>query len=154
MKLESLDHYSIRAADVSAVQNFYGSLLGLVPGSRPQFPFPGVWLYRADGQGLPVGGSVVHVIGTAGDSGLTDFLGDKSGATEGEAAGTGQLDHIAFRASGLADMLALLRGRGLPFKERRVPGMDLHLLFLIDPCGLTVELNYTSAEDLAAATVA
>jgi catechol 2,3-dioxygenase-like lactoylglutathione lyase family enzyme len=151
MNIERLDHYSVRTDQVPTVIDFYRSLLGLVPGSRPEFPFPGAWLYRADAQGQPSGGSVVHVIGTAEKSGLSDFLGEKSDRPE---AGTGSLDHIAFRASGLAAMVALLRAQGTPFQQRRVPGMDLFLVFLKDPCGVTIELNYTSAEDLAAAGAA
>lgn len=151
MDIERLDHYSVRTDHVPTVVDFYRSFLGLVPGPRPEFPFPGAWLYRADAQGQHSGGSVVHVIGTGGKSGLTDFLGDKPQLPE---AGTGSLDHIAFRASGLAAMVALLHERGTPFRQRRVPGMDLHLVFLTDPCGVTIELNYTSAEDLAAAGAA
>lgn len=150
MSIERLEHYSVRTADVAAVIDFYGAVLGLVPGPRPDFPFPGAWLYRADAAQRTTGYSVVHVIGTGIEQagGLDDFLGAKHGRAH---EGTGLLDHIAFRASGIAAMYALLKDRGLAFRERRVPGLDLHLLFLEDPSGVTIELNYTSEADLAAA---
>lgn len=48
-------------------------------------------------------------------------------------------------------MYQVLEQNGVPFRERRVPGMPLHLLFVEDPNGVTVELNYTSGTDIAAA---
>ena len=152
MPIESLDHYSVRTRDVTGVVDFYASTLGLVCGPRPSFAFSGAWLYRTDQERKPTGSSVVHVIGTSTEqtSGLNDFLGDK-GANAGQD--TGPLDHIAFRASNIAAMYQILEKKGLEFRERRVPGMALHLLFVEDPSGVTLELNYTSDADLAAADI-
>ena len=151
MPITQLDHYSTRSTDVPACITFYGKALGFVPGPRPNFPFPGAWLYRADAQGTPTGEALVHLIGVDPDdaAGLSAYLGDKAQAQP--QMGTGALDHIAFQADGLAAMYANLQANGMPFRERRVPGMALHQLFLQDPCGVTLELNYSAAADLAAA---
>jgi hypothetical protein len=38
-----------------------------------------------------------------------------------------------------------LGARGIPFRERRVPGMALDQIFLEDPNGVTIELNFPAA---------
>jgi 4-hydroxyphenylpyruvate dioxygenase-like putative hemolysin len=56
------------------------------------------------------------------------------------------VDHIAFRATGLRDMIAHLRSRGVDFKQRRVDDQGLYQLFMFDPNGIKIELNYANAE--------
>ena len=75
MPLNRLDHYSIRTTHLAETQRFYTDVLGLEVGPRPNFPFPGVWLYHG-------GVAVVHVVGIDPNdpSGLQDYLGDKAGA--------------------------------------------------------------------------
>src|SRR4051812_1688227 len=84
MSINRLDHVSIRTHDLDATHNFYADVLGLSVGPRPNFPFPGVWLYQ-DQQ------AVVHVIGVDPNdsSGLADYLGDRKGD---DAGGSGNFD--------------------------------------------------------------
>jgi len=84
----------------------------------------------------------VHVIGVdpKDSSGLTDYLGGRGG---GEA-GSGNFDHIAFAANDLAGMRRHFSACGVKFNERDVPGLPLHQIFLTDPNGLTVELNFAT----------
>jgi hypothetical protein len=56
------------------------------------------------------------------------------------------LDHIAFSATGLAAMLAHSRQDGLPHRERTVPSLGTHQVFLEDPSQATLELNYPANE--------
>jgi hypothetical protein len=67
-------------------------------------------------------------------------LGGDSGA------GTGAIDHIAFRAKGLKQTMAHLRRRKIEFNERRANGQALYQLFMYDPNGIKVELNFDAAE--------
>ena len=46
-------------------------------------------------------------------------------------------------------MLLHLKTLGVPYRERTTPSIGLHQLFLDDPCGLVVELNYPAAEKAA-----
>jgi catechol 2,3-dioxygenase-like lactoylglutathione lyase family enzyme len=119
MPVETLDHYTINTADVDASVSFYVEVLGLRLGERPPFTFPGAWLYCGESP-------VVHLVG-----------GDHH-----EIAGTGSIDHVAFRASGIADYTARLEERGIRFRQREVPGMPLQQVFLEDPDGVTIELNF------------
>jgi hypothetical protein len=56
------------------------------------------------------------------------------------------MDHIAFRATGLEPMLQHLRDAGIAFTQRRANGQALFQLFLFDPNGIKIELNYAAAE--------
>jgi catechol 2,3-dioxygenase-like lactoylglutathione lyase family enzyme len=67
-------------------------------------------------------------------------------------SGTGALDHIAFRATGLREMMDHLRKEGVPFSQRRANGQALYQLFFYDPNGIKIELNYAAEEALGIAT--
>ena len=58
------------------------------------------------------------------------YLGRTS---QGGASGTGAIDHIAFRATGLREMLEHLRAEKVPFTQRRANGQALFQLFFYDP---------------------
>ncbi len=119
MPLTALDHYTIRTSDLDRSVRFYAEILGLESGARPPFRFPGAWLY-CDGR------PVVHL------------------AQRGQKAGgeTGAIDHLAFRADGLADFTRHLAERGVAFDESDVPGLGLHQVFLRDPDGVRIEVNF------------
>jgi catechol 2,3-dioxygenase-like lactoylglutathione lyase family enzyme len=149
MQIQTLDHYSIRTRDVAESVRFYETALNMVSGPRPPFRFPGAWLYPADADGNPQGHSLVHIVGIdpKDSTGLSDYLGTKEAQ---EGGGTGKLDHVAFRAAGLEKTYVALRTHGIPFRERRVPEMALHQVFIEDPNGVTIELNYGAQEDISA----
>jgi catechol 2,3-dioxygenase-like lactoylglutathione lyase family enzyme len=118
-----MNHFTILTADVPVTVEFYADLLGLTPGPRPPFVFPGAWLY-AGGQ------PILHVIGGRPPSELR----------------AGVIDHMAFTASGLAATLATLRARGLEHDCRRLPGNGTWQLFFHDPNGARVELDFAAEE--------
>jgi catechol 2,3-dioxygenase-like lactoylglutathione lyase family enzyme len=142
----SLNHVSIRTLDLEATRNFYETVLGLTVGPRPEFPFPGLWMYRGDHGDMA--NAVVHVIGMDPNDpqGLKNYLGDRDPSS---LHGTGAVDHVAFFATGLAGMREHLRRIGVSPRERTVPNVGLHQLFLDDPNGLVIELNYPAAEQSA-----
>ena len=47
-------------------------------------------------------------------------------------------------------MLARLRKKNVAYRERAVPDLGLHQLFLDDPSGVVIELNYPANEKAAA----
>ncbi|MBW0168933.1 MAG: VOC family protein [Hydrogenophaga sp.] len=142
----SLNHFSIRTTDLAATRAFYVDLLGLQEGPRPEFPFPGYWLYQGPKEAFA--NAAVHVIGIDPNdrSGLEGYLGERN---EASLKGSGAVDHVAFFATDLAGMLQRLRAAGVEPRERTVPGVGLHQLFLDDPSGVVVELNYPVAEKQA-----
>jgi catechol 2,3-dioxygenase-like lactoylglutathione lyase family enzyme len=143
----SLNHFSIRTTDIDATRVFYETVLGLTVGPRPPFPFPGLWMYNGDHAN--VANAMVHVIGIDKNDpeGLKQYLGDRE---ESSLQGSGALDHIALTATGLAAMEAHLKRLGVSYRERSVPVLGLHQLFLDDPSGLVIELNYPASEKTGA----
>ena len=142
----SLNHFSIRTVALDACERFYCGLLGLTKGPRPPFPFPGLWLYAGD-TGV-YANAVVHIIGIDRNDpeGLKKYLGDRD---ESSLAGSGAVDHVAFFATGLAQTLARLREHGIEGRERTVPVLGLHQVFVDDPNGVVVELNFPAEEKAA-----
>ena len=142
----TLNHYSIRTVDLHACERFYCDLLGLKVGPRPPFPFPGLWLYAGDT--AVWANAAVHIIGIDRNdpAGLKAYLGDRD---EAALHGSGCVDHVAFFATGLRETLAKLRDRGLDGRERAVPLLNLHQVFVDDPNGVVVELNFPAAEKAA-----
>lgn len=139
----SLNHFSIRTPDLAACERFYCDALGLVVGPRPPFDFPGLWLYAGDtGQWA---NAVVHIIGIDRNNpaGLQQYLGERDAAS---LQGSGAVDHVAFFTTGLAETLARLQRLGLPSRERTVPALGLHQVFVDDPNGIVVELNFPAHE--------
>ncbi len=108
--------------------------MGFEVGPRPAFKFPGVWLYQG-------GIAVVHVVGIDPNdpAGLVEYLGDKGMDAE---PGTGTIDHVAFLCDGMDTMRAHFQAKGVEFRERQVPSLSLTQLFLEDPNGVTLELNF------------
>ena len=53
---------------------------------------------------------------------------------------------MAFRATGLLQMLAGLDEKGISYTKRQVDEQGLFQIFLLDPNGVKIELNYAAVE--------
>ena len=137
MPLSHLEHFLIQSADLEATREWYIRVLGLSEGPHPDFGVPVHWLYLG-------GRDVLHLTtgGPGASANRKRYLGQESEATQG----SGVIDHVAFRATGLLDMIAHLERLGIAFKERQVDAQGLYQLFLFDPNGVKVELNFAAAE--------
>jgi catechol 2,3-dioxygenase-like lactoylglutathione lyase family enzyme len=51
----TLDHFNIRTRNLADTVRFYEEVLGLEKGARPNFAFPGAWMYSE-------GKAVVHLV--------------------------------------------------------------------------------------------
>jgi catechol 2,3-dioxygenase-like lactoylglutathione lyase family enzyme len=136
-----LTHYSVRAKDLGASTAFYTKALGLCVGPRPPFGFPGVWLYPARDEIRSEQGCV-HLIGDGDAAARDGYLGPRPNA---EASATGALDHIAFLAEDWPACRERLDALGVPFTERLIPVLGVRQVFLADPDGVVIELNYDVA---------
>jgi catechol 2,3-dioxygenase-like lactoylglutathione lyase family enzyme len=123
MPATSMNHFTILTDDVDATVGFYGDLLGLRAGPRPDFNFPGAWLYANDAP-------ILHIIG---------------GRPRAELR-AGVIDHMAFTGRDLPAMLEALKARGIEHTCRRQVGSGTWQVFFFDPNGARVELDFDSAE--------
>ena len=142
MLINSLDHCAIRTTKLQETRDFFVGILGLEDGERPDFPFPGAWLYTDST-------AVIHLIGVDPDdpSGLQRYVG---GEISTEALqGSGAFDHIAFRANDPSVLTERLKQAGYEYRERQVPNMNLFQIFVEDPNGITIELNYWGENESA-----
>ena len=126
MPIARMDHFTIVTKDAQATAKFYGDMLGFTPGPRPNFMFPGVWLYSG-------GKPILHVI-------------QKPEIPEG----SGVLDHMAFWGTNLGEYIGKLKAKNLKYELRRLPengpGAGVWQLFFMDPNGARVEIDLPASE--------
>jgi catechol 2,3-dioxygenase-like lactoylglutathione lyase family enzyme len=136
--LSHIEHLLIAADDIDATRDWYARVLGMKSGPHPDFGFPVHWMYLG-------GVDVVHIGPSAknADDIQKQYLGRTSQKSE---QGTGAIDHIAFRATGLLPMIQHLKAEGIQFSQRRANGQALFQLFFYDPNGIKIELNYAADE--------
>lgn len=60
MQVRRIDHVNIQTTQVEKMVAWYRDVLGMRTGPRPDFPFPGAWLYAGDR-------AVIHLVGQRGD---------------------------------------------------------------------------------------
>jgi catechol 2,3-dioxygenase-like lactoylglutathione lyase family enzyme len=119
MTIEYLDHININTKKLDECINFYGEIIGLENGFRPDIPIPGAWMY--------VGGRpVVHIM-------------EMDGGRDGD---TGPIDHVAFKCTGLADYKKRIEDAGMKWDHNVIAEMGVTQLYVDDPDGVKVELNF------------
>jgi catechol 2,3-dioxygenase-like lactoylglutathione lyase family enzyme len=137
MPITGLDHYLLIAKDMERTKDFYCSVLGFQIMPRPDFPFPGYW--------LGVNGKIqVHMAPAGIANSELYYLGSLKGAA---TTNSGVVDHVAFVASDPHAFVEHLRKLGVPARPRSLPDVKLYQLFIKDPDGLTIELNFFGVTD-------
>ena len=119
----SINHIQLVAEKDLVIQlrDFYCDVVGLTEGFRPVFERFGFWLYIEDKD-------VLHLI--------TPKEGD------GRSLQKSSFDHIAFKTTNYQGVLQKLKTLNILFEEKPIPGMTAHQIFLRDPAGNRVELNF------------
>jgi catechol 2,3-dioxygenase-like lactoylglutathione lyase family enzyme len=132
MPLTQLEHYLVLTQDIDATRDFYVNVLGLQNGFRPPLGFPGHWVYIG---ATPVIHIAEWVTYTARQRGKNAFV-------TSPAEGTGPVDHIAFGAEDYAGTLARIRSHGVAVRENNNPTNIVRQLFIFDPNGVQIEINF------------
>jgi catechol 2,3-dioxygenase-like lactoylglutathione lyase family enzyme len=125
MEIQRLEHININVADLDASVAFYRDVIGLEQGIRPNFKNKGAWLYAGE---IPI----VHLT---------------YGRCEAQV-GSGTFDHFALRAHGSEAFIDNLKKKNVDFDERRVPDQRIHQIFIKDPDGIIVEINFDNEMDV------
>lgn len=121
MTVLRIDHINVSGAPdlIARCRAFYVDVLGLTEGHRPPFRSRGFWLYAGNAP-------VVH---------LTERTG-------GGAAHAGPFAHYAFACESLDEVTAKLKEHAIEFTVDHVPLTKQTQLFLHDPAGVPLELNF------------
>jgi catechol 2,3-dioxygenase-like lactoylglutathione lyase family enzyme len=127
MAVQGMNHFTVLTDDVDATVRFYAEFLGLRAGPRPDFDFPGAWLYASE---TPI----LHLIG---------------GRKKGELR-AGVIDHMAFTGQNLPATLKALKARGVEHTCRRQVSSGTWQVFFHDPNGAKVELDFDAGESATA----
>ena len=119
----SINHIQLVAEKdlVLKLKDFYCNVVGLTEGFRPAFERLGFWLYIGDKD-------VLHLI--------TPKEGD------GRSPQKSSFDHVAFKTDHYQEVIQNGRRLNIPFDEKPIPGISSHQIFLKDPAGNRVELNF------------
>lgn len=126
--MPGLDHVNLQTTRLAETVAFYRDVIGLEARDPPALdPKLIQWMHDENGHGI------LH-ISTVGS--LT------VGSSGNGAGGTGAVHHVALDCAGHDAMVAALEGRGLPYRLNHVAPIDLKQIFVHDPNGVLLELNY------------
>lgn len=114
-----LDHFNLAPQDLEGMKDFLCRVLGLEVGDRPNFNFPGYWLY---GGGNPI----IH-------------LNSRMHANEPT---TGVIDHLAFLGDDHDAMVETLEREGLSYKTNLIEDTGVRQLFFYGPEGVKIEVAF------------
>jgi catechol 2,3-dioxygenase-like lactoylglutathione lyase family enzyme len=115
---------NLRTTRLEEMVAWYGEVLGMRPGWRPDFRFPGAWLYIGDL-------AAVHLVAVD---------------EEPPAPAALKMEHFALTATGLGDLLATLKARGEPARLLRIEGAGIIQVNVHDPDGNHIHVDFSTAE--------
>ena len=114
-----LDHINIETTDLAASVRFYEGFLGLTRGWRPDFGVDGAWMYVGEQP-------IIHLV-------VRERVFPPP---------TGPIHHVALLATGLEATKAKLEAHGMPYDVTVVPDVNVAQIFVEDPNGVRLELNF------------
>lgn len=125
MPVSDINHYNLRIPkeNMEALCLFYTSVIGLTVGHRPLKSF-GYWLYAGEK-------SLLH---------LSLALPDEHREFDKKNA----IDHVAFSCTDLNDFKRRLAENGISYKQNEILETGQIQLFLHDPMGNKIELNFSN----------
>ena len=123
LQLNRLEHVNVRTANLDRMVDWYETILGLAAGPRPDFGFPGAWLYLGEHP-------IVHLVGRA------------AAPANAEPA----IEHFAISATGLRPFLERLGAHGIDHSVDPVPGYPLVQVNLHDCDGNHIHVDFESGE--------
>ncbi|MEM7683248.1 MAG: VOC family protein [Paracoccaceae bacterium] len=129
LNIRKLDHVNVRTSRLDEMVAWYGEILDMHPGPRPDFPFPGAWLYCGED-------AAIHLIGVD--------------VEPGSDPNDLKLEHFALSATGMAALVERAKSAGERFDVRKVPDFPIAQVNLWDPDGNHIHIDFTAEEAEAA----
>lgn len=124
MKVLGINHINIVLTEEQLTQEiaFYDQVLGLKPGYRAASTRNGAWLYSAYN---PV--AVIHLSVIGADQ---------------DVSGENHFHHVAFTCADVKASLQGLIDNNIPYRLEQRNAPEMTQLFIVDPVGIRVELNF------------
>ena len=122
MRIEQLNHVNIRTTQLDVMVDWYTNFLGLSSGARPNFPFPGAWMYAGDT-------AIVHLVGIEG----TPAVGAEVKL---------KLEHFSLTGTGGAEFEAKLRTEDIKYRRADIPEFNIYLINIWDPDGNHIHVDF------------
>jgi catechol 2,3-dioxygenase-like lactoylglutathione lyase family enzyme len=133
MRIERLDHVNIHTDRLDETVRFYEEVMGLKKGLAPGLdPDMTAWMFDETGRALIHLGKAGSILGEA----KTDS------AAPHEPPGSGAVHHVAFNCQDYDSMIARLERLKVRHVTNTVPPVDLKQIFIHDPNGVMLELNF------------
>lgn len=116
----SLDHFTINTSSLDETVRFFQDVLQLEnrPSDRPNFGFPGAWLWLGDR-------AVVHLI----------QVDEQPGPVRGS------FDHVAFRSDDFDGLVARLGALDITHRVSEQPDLGMRQVFFREPNGVRIEVS-------------
>lgn len=124
MNISRLDHVNLRTDKLEEMITWYEEILGFEKGPRPNFAFPGAWMYRC-------GSPLVHLVEVAGPLPSHDNLA---------------LEHAAFTSSGLAKFVEHLSEKSIYFEKAVIEDFGIIQINVWDPQGNHLHIDFSMDE--------
>ena len=123
--IKRLDHVNLRTTALDGMIAWYGEVLGMKPGPRPGFSFPGAWLYAGERP-------VIHLVGV-----------DTPRGAEPDQL---RLEHFALAGDGLKALIDRLESAGEKFRLNRIADFGIIQVNIWDPDGNHIHVDFDAAE--------
>ena len=129
MRVNALDHVNIIVADLDAAARFYTEMLSLErrDGPPPLTRDNAAWMCDAEGR------PIIH---------LNSLDCPRVYDRDLSPRPTGALHHVALNCTGHDEMLSRVKERGLQHDTHYYPSVGLRQIFLFDPHGVLLEMNF------------
>jgi len=123
----NLDHVNLRTPDLQRAVEWYGRVLNMHPGARPDFRFSGAWLYAGDHP-------IIHLVED-----------NEIGADKGQAL---TLEHFALASKGYNEFMIKLKSNDISFYEARISSgaMQIAQVNIHDPDGNHIHVDFPLEE--------
>lgn len=129
----TFDHVSIRAKDLEGMTDFLINLLGLEKGFRPEFPFPGYWLYSEE-----VEKSLIHLFNEDASFYKKDLINEN---IEEESTGKNIVNHVCLYSDNYEEIMDRIDKQGLDYSINLVPDCPIEQIFVKAPENLILEIQ-------------
>jgi len=123
MQIGRLDHVNLRTNQLDKMIDWYSNILGMRSGPRPNFGFPGAWMYSGED-------AVVHLVGVDGDPGH---------GTDGDL----KLEHFALTATDRTSFETRLKEAGEKFEIAEVADIGVTQYNVWDPEGNHIHIDFS-----------